>query len=147
MVHAARLRYERKLAALSDDPEAGTMAAAFVDRLKPCYEWEGYHDCPEHEARFAREYQAANPNGPFKDYLPLLAAHRWLCAAEAYEYEKRPEDAIRARREFDAAVSIARRSPYHARANRRRRTSRPRTMSSVPTLTNEFASNREPSAG
>jgi hypothetical protein len=110
MVYAARLRYERRLAAVSDDPRAQTSAAEFVERLKPCYEWEGYHDCPEREARFAAEYQAANPTGPFRDYLPLLAVHPWLCTAEAYEYEKRPEDAARSRREFELALSTARRS-------------------------------------
>jgi hypothetical protein len=52
MVYAARLGYERLLAAASNDRRARTMAADFVERLKPCYEWEGYHDCPEHEARF-----------------------------------------------------------------------------------------------
>jgi hypothetical protein len=40
-------------------------------------------------------------------YLPLLAAHRWLCAAEGYDYEKRPEAAARSRREFEARVRIA----------------------------------------
>ena len=110
MVNTARLRYERKLAAVSDDPSAQTLAAEFVERLKPCYEWEGYHDCPEREARFAQEYQAANPRGPFRDYLPLLAAHRWLCAAEGYEYEERSEDAARSRREFESALATARQS-------------------------------------
>jgi hypothetical protein len=110
MVYTARLRYERKLAALSDQPGAQTSAAEFVERLKPCYEWEGYHDCPEREARFAQEYQAANPHGPFRDYLPLLAAHRWLCTAEGYANEERPEDVARSRREFELALSSARRS-------------------------------------
>ena len=109
-VFAARLRYERRLAAVSNAPEARVLAAEFVERLMPCYEWEGYHDCPEHEARFAGEYQAANPNGPFRDYLPLLAAHRWLCTAEAYDYEERPDEATRSRREFESALSAARRS-------------------------------------
>lgn len=110
MVQAAWLRYERRLAAVSDDPMAQTLAAEFVERLKPCYEWEGYHDCPEREARFAAAYHAANPDGPFREYLPLLVAHRWVCTAEAYDYEERPEDAIRARREFESALSTARRS-------------------------------------
>jgi len=78
--------------------------------LRPCYEWEGFSGCPEHEASFAKEYLAANPSGPFTEYLPLLAAHRWLCTAEAYDYEKRPQDAARSRREFDAAIQTARRS-------------------------------------
>jgi hypothetical protein len=56
------------------------------------------------------EYLAANPSSPFKEYLPLLAADRWLCAAEGYDYEKRPKDAARSRRASDAAIQTARRS-------------------------------------
>jgi hypothetical protein len=36
---------------------------------------------------FAERYLADHPTSPFADYLPLLAAHRWQCAADAYEYE------------------------------------------------------------
>jgi hypothetical protein len=110
LVYGAQVRYERRLVATTDAPEAETLALAYVDRLRPCYEWEGYHDCPEREATFAVEYQAAHPNGPFSEYLPLLAAHRWLCTAEAYEYEKRPEDAARSRRAYEQAMSTARQS-------------------------------------
>lgn len=110
MVPAAQVRYERRLAAVSDDPRAAAIAPAYVDRLRPCYEWEGFHDCPEREAQFARDYRAANPTGPFSDYLPLLEAHRWLCAAEGYEYEERPQDAARSRKAFLTAVSRARSS-------------------------------------
>jgi hypothetical protein len=110
MVYGAQVRYERRLAAVSDDAEAPALAAAYVDRLKPCYEWEGHHDCPEHEAVFALEYQAAHPGGPFRDYLPLLAAHRWLCTAEAYEYEKRPADAARSRQAYEQTITAARES-------------------------------------
>ena len=110
MVYAAWVGYEGKLAAVSDDPKAPALAAAYVDRLRPCYEWEGFHDCPEREATFAADYQTANPGGPFSDYLPLLAAHRWLCAAEAYEYEKQPEGAARSRRAYEKTISAARQS-------------------------------------
>ena len=110
MVYTAWVGYERKLAAVSGDPKAPALAAAYVDRLRPCYEWEGFHDCPEREAIFAADYQTANPGGPFSDYLPLLAAHRWLCAAEAYEYEKQPEGAARSRRAYETMVSTARQS-------------------------------------
>lgn len=111
MVYDSEVRYERKLVAVSDDPQAPALAAAYVDSLRPCYEWEGYHNCPESEATFATEYQAAHPGGPFSAYLPLLAAHRWLCAAEGYEYEKQPEGAARSRREYERAISTAQRSP------------------------------------
>ena len=110
MVYTAWVRYEGKLVAVSDDPRAPALAAAYVDSLRPCYEWEGFHDCPEREATFAAEYQAAHPGGPFSDYLPLLVAHRWLCTAEAYEYEKRPEFAARGRRAYERTISIARQS-------------------------------------
>jgi hypothetical protein len=110
MVHLAQVRYERRLVAGSSNPRAGSLAVAYVDRLRPCYEWEGFHDCPEREAVFAAEYDAANPDGPFREYLPLLAAHRWLCTTEGYEYEKRPADAARSRRAYEQAVAKARQS-------------------------------------
>jgi len=108
MTDDARIRYERRLVAVSDDPTSPEMAAAYVKSLQPCYEWEGFHDCPEREAQFADEYQAAHPSGPFSAYLPLLAAHRWLCTAEAYEYEQRPVDAERSRRAYQARLELAR---------------------------------------
>ena len=110
MVYEARVRYERLLVAFADDPTAQALAASYVDQLTPCYEWEGYHDCPEEEALFAANYLKANPTGPFREFLPLLAAHRWLCAADAYDYEKRPADATRSRRAYDDAIAIARQS-------------------------------------
>ena len=105
MVHGAQVRYERLLVATSDDSTVSALAMTYVDRLRPCYEWEGGHDCPEREAAFAHEYQTAHPGGPFSGYLPLLEAHRWLCTAEGYESEKRPEDAARSRREYQQAIS------------------------------------------
>jgi hypothetical protein len=110
MVYTAWVAYERRLAAVSPDPRAPALAKEYVDRLRPCYEWEGFHGCPEREAIFATDYQTANPGGPFREYLPLLAAHRWLCAAEAYDYEKQPENAIRSRRAYETMVSTARQS-------------------------------------
>ena len=107
MVQAAQVRYERKLAAVSDEPSASALAVAYVKDLRPCYEWEGFHDCPEREARFADEYQATHTSGPFSGYLPLLAAHRWLCAAEAYEYEERPAEAERSRQRYAERLLIA----------------------------------------
>jgi hypothetical protein len=108
MVWKAQVGYERRLAAVS----AGAAAVAFgyVQALHPCYEWEGLHDCPEREASFAREYRLEHPGGPLNDYLPLLEAHRWLCTAEAYEYEKSPKSAERSSKEFRQAIAVALRS-------------------------------------
>lgn len=110
MVYSAWVLHERRLAAVSADPRAAALAVAYVSELKPCYEWEGYHDYPEREARFAASYQAAHPDGSFSAYLPLLAAHRWLCAAEGYDYEKQPAEAARSRRSYEGAIATARRS-------------------------------------
>ncbi len=110
MLHAVMVRYERLLVAPTAERNAPALAVEYVNELRPCYEWEGYHDCPEHEALFAMEYLAANPNSPFKEYLPLLAADRWLCAASGYDYEKRPKDAARSRRAAEAAIRMARQS-------------------------------------
>lgn len=87
MTDTARHNYERRLWNVARVPGAAALAAAYVQALHPCYEWEGYHDCPEHEAVFAETYLVAHSSSPFAEYLPLLAAHRWRCAADAYEYE------------------------------------------------------------
>ena len=110
LLYPGMVRYEGLLAAFAANRQERALAFEYVDRLRRCYEWEGLHGCPEHEASFAKQYLAANPNGPFTEYLPLLAAHRWLCTAEAYDYEKQPQDAARSRREFDAAIRTARQS-------------------------------------
>jgi hypothetical protein len=89
MAANARWMYEGRLFAVARRDGAESEAVQYVQALRPCYEWEGYHDCPEREAAFADRYLRAHPASGFADYLPLLAAHRWQCAAEAYEYEAR----------------------------------------------------------
>jgi hypothetical protein len=110
MVYDAEVRYERRLAAAATSPSADSLAVAYVSELRPCYEWEGLHDCPEHEAVFAARYQASHPGGPFSQYLPLLEANRWLCATEAYEFEKAPAEAARTRGAYEQALSVANQS-------------------------------------
>jgi hypothetical protein len=109
-VRAAALNYERLLAVFAVDDAAATLAHAYVDSLQPCSDWKGLHECPERQARFADEYQAAHPDGPFSIYLPLLAAHRWLCTAEAYENEMQADAAERSRRFYQEKLEIARES-------------------------------------
>jgi hypothetical protein len=107
MVYQAWVNYERLLAGISADASARALAVAYVDDLRPCYEWEGLHECPEREAMFAEKYLAAHPGAPFSRYLPLLAAHRWLCTAEAYAREKQPEAAARTRQAFERQIGVA----------------------------------------
>ena len=56
MVYAAREGYERKLVAASTRSGVEQLAQEYVDTLRPCYEWEGFHECPEREAIFAERY-------------------------------------------------------------------------------------------
>jgi len=86
MAALARWRYAQRLFAVAAG-DVAVEATQYATALKPCYEWEGFHDCPEAEAVFAERYLAAHPSSAFASYLPLLSAHRWLCAAEGYEYE------------------------------------------------------------
>jgi hypothetical protein len=118
MVDAARDGYEGKLAAAAPVMGASRLARQYVDALRPCYEWEGFHDCPEREAIFAEQYLRQRPDTPFRDVLRVLAAHRWLCAAEGYEHERKPADALRARRAYEEALTVATnsRSPLMAAA-------------------------------
>jgi hypothetical protein len=113
MVRAARLGYEGRLQAMARS-DASAAARAYVGALKPCYEWEGFHDCPEREALFAERYHAEYPQSPFVDFLPLLAAHRWICAAEAYQYEERSGvpgskgvGLAQARQRFESNLAVA----------------------------------------
>ncbi len=92
-------------------PGAEALAQRYVDDLKPCYEWEGFHNCPEAEATFAERYLARNPGSPFSEYLPLLIAHRWLCAADGYAYEEQPKEAARARLAAAAPLATALEAP------------------------------------
>ena len=110
MVYAAREGYEAKLAASTAAAGAPRLAQEYVDALRPCYEWEGFHDCPEREALFAEQHLRDRPDTPFRDLLRVLAAHRWLCTAEAYEYEQKPTEALRARRAYEEALKLPRRT-------------------------------------
>jgi len=107
MVHTAREGYERRLVAAASRSGVEALAQRYVDDLKPCYEWEGFHDCPEREARFAEQYLAANPTSPFREFLQLLDAHRWICTAEGYEREEMPQEAARARRAAEPSLATA----------------------------------------
>jgi hypothetical protein len=110
MVIPAWIRYERRLVAMSADPRAPSLAFEYVSNLRPCYEWEGLPECPEREAKFADAYHASHPQGPFSHYLPLLSAHRWLCAAEAYETANDQAALASSRRLYEQRLAAARTS-------------------------------------
>jgi hypothetical protein len=110
MVHRAWLAYQHHLAAFGGGAGSNALAREYVEGLRPCYEWEGYHDCPEREAEYAEAYLASTPEAPFAPALPLLAAHRWLCAAEGYAYEHDAAGERSARAGYERMLTAARKS-------------------------------------
>jgi hypothetical protein len=110
LVYDKQVNYEHLLVQSATSPAADALAVAYVSDLEPCYEWEGYPECPEREAEFAHEYRARHRDGPFHEFLPLLEAHRWLCTAEGYDYDRAPADAARARHAYRRALAVAERS-------------------------------------
>jgi DNA-binding beta-propeller fold protein YncE len=109
MGHSRQINSERILAASTADPRAARVAVEYVDALGGCYEWEGMPDCPEDEALFADKYHLAHPDGPFRELLPLLAAHLWLCAAEFATSDR--DRAARARQGYETDMAVAMKSP------------------------------------
>ena len=56
-LHDVQVSYERRLVAVAagiNDAAAASLAVAYVDSLQLCYEWEGYHDCPERGSALCR---------------------------------------------------------------------------------------------
>jgi hypothetical protein len=98
-------RWRQMLTAVAGDSQAQERARRYVDAWRRCYEWEGFHDCPEQDARAADSHRA-NPSA-LAEFLTLLAAHRWLCAAEGYEFEGRPTQGAESRRAFRNRVALA----------------------------------------
>lgn len=110
MVQDARSGYAHRLAAFSSERNAERLAYEYVDELRPGYEDDGRHEGPVIEAQFAEKYLENHLKGPFGMFLPLLAAHRWICAAEAYSFEHDPEGERRARAAYALMLARARRS-------------------------------------
>lgn len=109
-VRTAYVEYERRLIASTSDRRAVALAVDYVDALGPCYEWEGFSECPANEAQFADAYINQHVDSPLNQYLPLLAAHRWLCAAELFEFENKPEEVQRAKQRYAIRIAQATKS-------------------------------------
>jgi len=58
------------------------LARANVDALMPCFEWEGFHEYPEHEARFKRTLAMA---GRSSDIVTRTAAQELTARVRCYE--------------------------------------------------------------
>lgn len=106
MAWGKRRHYERMFAAVAlpyyatdqDELVLAEEVADFVEGMRPCYEWEGFSDCPLREAEFAEFWIRHHPHSSFAAFLPLFAGNRFLCAAEGFDHEKESAKAVDARR-------------------------------------------------
>ena len=105
LVWEKRLHYERLFNAVSvrgglrdDELWVAEEAVDFVEGMRPCYEWEGFSECPWREAEFADVWLRLHPRSRFAAYLPLFAGNRWICAADGFDLEKESAKAADARR-------------------------------------------------
>jgi hypothetical protein len=88
---AKRREIERAIVAIVEAPGIEKIAADFVAAAPVAYEWEGMHDGPLDEARFAESTLKGNPGSPLAPWLALFIAQRQRVAFEAYENEKNTE--------------------------------------------------------
>jgi len=80
---------EKGIVSLINSPGIEKAAAEYARSAKLYYEWEGFADSPLDEARYADEYIERNPATVIKPYLILFLAHRYRCAYECLEFEKK----------------------------------------------------------
>ncbi len=86
-------------------------AADYARSAKLYYEWEGFADSPLDEARYAEEYIGRNPATVIKPYLILFLAHRYRCAYECLEFEKKFDEQKAVSEEYQHYLREAREYP------------------------------------
>ena len=114
MVWQKRAHYERLFNAVSRRPDADDAelwvaeeVVDFVNGMRPCYEWEGFSECPWREAEFADLWLRLHPHAAFADFLPLFSGNRWICAADGFDLEKEAAKAADARKRATERLTVA----------------------------------------
>jgi hypothetical protein len=80
---------EKGIVSLINGKGAEKVAADYARGATLYYEWEGVADSPLDEAKYAEEYLERNPSTMIKPYLMLFLAHRYRCAYECLDFEKK----------------------------------------------------------
>jgi hypothetical protein len=80
---------EKGIVSLINGKGAEKAAADYARGATLYYEWEGVADSPLDEAKYAEEYLERNPSTMIKPYLMLFLAHRYRCAYECLDFEKK----------------------------------------------------------
>jgi hypothetical protein len=105
MAHGTNINLERRLAAALRTRARRNSRWNTWTRYDPATNGKAFRIALK-ERRCSRINTSAHPDGPFREVLPLLAAHLWLCTAEFahrdVDYARRAKDAD----EDDIAVAV-----------------------------------------
>src|SRR5262249_11912816 len=85
----ARRVVEKGIVSLINSKGIEKAAADYARNAVLYYEWEGFADGQLDEARDAEEYLRRRPATMLKPYLILFLTHRYRCAYEYLEFEKK----------------------------------------------------------
>ncbi len=103
---------ERSIVSLMEAPGIEKIAAEYARNASIAYEWEGMSDGPMGEAAYAESFLEKNPESPLRPYLWLFLMHRYRCAFEALENEKKTEKQTTAAQKYRMYLSQAKDSPH-----------------------------------
>lgn len=104
---AKKRMLERAIVAMIDAPGIEQMAAQYIAKAPIFYEWEGRHDGPQDEARYAEDVLKLDPSSPMAPWFYVFIAQRQRVLFETYEKEKNEEGMKAAARKYRAFTERA----------------------------------------
>jgi hypothetical protein len=104
-------KMEKAIVSLIEGEGIETTAADYASHAVIAYEWEGMSDGPLAEAAYAEAFLGKHPKTPLAPYLNLFLAHRYRCAFECLNSERKSEAADEARRKYGTFMAAARKDP------------------------------------
>ena len=105
---AKKRMLERSIVAMIDAPQIEATAAQYIAKAPIFYEWEGTHDGPLDEARYAEDVLKLDPASPLAPWFYVFIAQRQRVVFEAYESEKDVEGMKAAAKKYRAFAERAR---------------------------------------
>jgi hypothetical protein len=99
---------ERAIVSMIDAPGIEKTAAEYISKAPIFYEWEGKHDGPLEEARYAEDVLKLDPSSPLAPWFYVFIAQRQRIVFEACENEKNEEGMKTAAKKYRAFVERAR---------------------------------------
>lgn len=82
---------EKAIVSLIEIKNIENIAFNYINDATIAYEWEGMSDGPLGEAGYAEYFLKDNPKTVIKPYIYLFLIHRYKCAIEYLNYEKKQD--------------------------------------------------------